>query len=112
MYLAFDLFIFYTTDLILPTSPLLSSPLLSFSFLFFGLILANQIHKQTIIYMYISIQVEGNRRQNALESTLRRHDVVAMTERRRRNLIQTNDFEGCRCSYHPTNDGCGDYPAL
>jgi hypothetical protein len=46
-----------------------------------------------------------------LERTLRRHDVVAMAERRRRNLVTTSAFEGCRCCYDPNGDG-GEYRAL
>lgn len=46
---------------------------------------------------------------------MQRHDRVATAEKRRRharNLVQTSDFEGCRCCYDPNNDGGGDYAAL
>eukprot|EP00980_Cylindrotheca_fusiformis_P027488 scaffold20690_cov113-Cylindrotheca_fusiformis.AAC.2 len=56
-------------------------------------------------------ELESNRKYNAFERTLRRHDVVAMAERRRRNLISTDDFDGCRCSYDPNSDG-GEYRSL
>jgi hypothetical protein len=56
-------------------------------------------------------EVESNRRYNALTSTLQRHDVVGMAERRRRNLVTTSGFEGCRCCYDPNSDG-GEYRAL
>eukprot|EP00525_Craspedostauros_australis_P010247 CAMPEP_0198130774 /NCGR_PEP_ID=MMETSP1442-20131203/54679_1 /TAXON_ID= /ORGANISM="Craspedostauros australis, Strain CCMP3328" /LENGTH=368 /DNA_ID=CAMNT_0043791463 /DNA_START=1 /DNA_END=1107 /DNA_ORIENTATION=- len=57
-------------------------------------------------------QVLSNRRQSAMQRTLRRHDVVAMAERRRRNLVKTPTFIGCRCSYDPSSDGGGEYKAL
>ncbi|KAG7341531.1 hypothetical protein IV203_023483 [Nitzschia inconspicua] len=56
-------------------------------------------------------EVESNRRFNALTSTLRRHDVAKLAERRRRNLIKTPEFEGCRCCLDPNADG-GEYRAL
>ena len=64
--------------------------------------------------------MESNRRYNALTTTLKRHDVAALAERKRRHLVQTPTFEGCRCCYDPTSDGGGgssgsataDYPAL
>ena len=34
-----------------------------------------------------------------------------MAERRRRNLVATQEFEGCRCCYDPNSDG-GEYHAL
>jgi hypothetical protein len=46
-----------------------------------------------------------------LENTLKRHDVIAMAEKRRRNLVKTAQFEGCRCCYDQNNDG-GEYRAL
>jgi hypothetical protein len=46
-----------------------------------------------------------------VESSLRRHDVVAMAERRRRHLVKNESFEGCRCGYDPERDG-GEYRAL
>ncbi len=55
--------------------------------------------------------MESNRRTNALTSTLRRHDIAAQAERRRRNLVKTPEFEGCRCCYDPNGDG-GEYRAL
>jgi hypothetical protein len=56
-------------------------------------------------------EIESNRKQTALESTLRRHDRVALAERRRRNLVPNLSFgDGCRCCYD-TNDG-GEYQAL
>jgi hypothetical protein len=42
--------------------------------------------------------VESNRRYNALTSTLRRHDVTMLAERRRRNIIQVSPtFIVCVC---------------
>ena len=41
--------------------------------------------------------------------------MAALAERKRRHLVQTPTFEGCRCCYDPTSDGGGsggDYPAL
>jgi hypothetical protein len=56
-------------------------------------------------------EIESNRKMNALESTLRRHDRVALAERRQRNVISKLSFgDGCRCCYD-TNDG-GEYSAL
>ena len=46
-----------------------------------------------------------------MTSTLRRHDTIAQAERRRRNLVKTSTFEGCRCCYDPNSDG-GEYHAL
>lgn len=54
---------------------------------------------------------ESIRRGNALRRTLERFDVVAEKERRRRNLVATNAFQGCRCCYDPNVDG-GEYRAL
>lgn len=48
---------------------------------------------------------------SALRSTLRRFDVVAEKERRRRHLVQTSAFDGCRCCYDPNGDG-GEYRML
>ena len=46
-----------------------------------------------------------------MEATLRRHDRIALSERRRRNVIPDLSFgSGCRCCYD-TNDG-GEYTAL
>lgn len=60
-------------------------------------------------------EVLGNRRQNALTSSLRRHDVAGLAERRRRHLVTIpngdDHDEGCRCSYNPNSDG-GEYKAL
>ena len=57
----------------------------------------------------------GNRKHNALATTLRRHDVSALAERRRRHLVTMpvgdSHHEACRCSTDPTSDG-GEYPAL
>mmetsp|Transcript_19553 Transcript_19553/g.54581 ORF Transcript_19553/g.54581 Transcript_19553/m.54581 type:complete len:433 (+) Transcript_19553:198-1496(+) len=64
-------------------------------------------------------EVVGNRKHNALVTTLRRHDVAALAERRRRHLVKMprsngnghgND-EACRCSCDPNSDG-GEYRAL
>ena len=55
--------------------------------------------------------MESNRQHNAMMTTLRRHDAVAMAERRRRNLVTTSAFTGCRCCYDPNSDG-GEYRAL
>ena len=61
--------------------------------------------------MIYNIKIETNRKQNALEATVRRHDRIALAERRRRNVITDLSFgSGCRCSYD-TNDG-GEYTAL
>lgn len=57
-------------------------------------------------------EIASNRKYNALQATLRRHDVAALAERRRRNLVSTPAFDGCRCSYDPNSDGCGEYRAL
>ena len=57
-------------------------------------------------------EIESNRYRNAINRTLQRHDVVAMKERRRRNLVTTPDnVIGCRCSLDPNSDG-GEYQAL
>jgi hypothetical protein len=63
-------------------------------------------------------EVESNRRYNAKTATLRRHDVAALAERRRRNLVQLKTTteegaaeDGCRCCYDPNSDG-GQYRAL
>jgi hypothetical protein len=37
-------------------------------------------------------QVESNRKYNALTSTLRRHDVALLAERKRRNLIKVSEL--------------------
>ncbi len=63
-------------------------------------------------------EIVSNRKQVVLESALRRHDRIALAERRRRNVIKDLNFggefgesgEGCRCCYD-TNDG-GEYRAL
>jgi hypothetical protein len=52
-----------------------------------------------------------NRRAGALRRTLQRFDVVAEKERRRRHLITTEEFDGCRCCYDPNSDG-GEYRSL
>ena len=57
-------------------------------------------------------ELEDSRKYSALRRTLQRHDVVAERERRRRNLVQASDFDGCRCLYVPRLDGGGDYRAL
>jgi len=57
-------------------------------------------------------EVEGNRSKAALDATLRRHDRIALAERRRRNVLHNLSFgSGCRCCYDPDADG-GEYPAL
>jgi len=57
-------------------------------------------------------EVEGNRSKAALDATLRRHDRIALAERRRRNVLHNLSFgSGCRCCYDPDGDG-GEYPAL
>jgi hypothetical protein len=38
--------------------------------------------------------------------------VAALAERRRRNLVTTPAFDGCRCCYDPNSDGHGEYTAL
>lgn len=56
-------------------------------------------------------EVEGNRKRSALEATLRRHDRIALAERRRQYLRNDLTFgSGCSCCYDHT-DG-GEYPAL
>jgi len=55
-------------------------------------------------------EVEGNRKYNALTSTLRRHDIAALAERRRRHLVKM-PYDACRCSCDPKSDG-GEYQAL
>eukprot|EP00536_Pseudo-nitzschia_multiseries_P001404 jgi/Psemu1/63132/estExt_Genemark1.C_180094 len=58
------------------------------------------------------INVVSNRRHNALTATLRRHDLSALAERRRRHLVRMpNHDEACRCSCDPNSDG-GEYRAL
>ncbi len=47
-----------------------------------------------------------------MQTTLKRHDVAALAERRRRNVVTTPSFDGCRCCYDPTSDGYGEYRAL
>lgn len=49
------------------------------------------------------------RKQAALRRTLQRFDVVE--QRRKRHLVQTKAFDGCRCCYDPNSDG-GEYRAL
>lgn len=57
-------------------------------------------------------EIEGNRKQNALEATLRRHDRIALAERRKRNVVGGFTFgDGCRCCYDPNLDG-GEYYEL
>jgi len=57
-------------------------------------------------------EIESNRKLNAVETTLRRHDRIALAERRRRNVIDDLKFgSGCRCCYDPNMDG-GEYIAL
>ena len=47
-----------------------------------------------------------------MESTLRRHDVTILAERRRRHLIPNLFWgDGCRCCYDPNSDG-GEYRTL
>lgn len=66
-----------------------------------------------VAYSYSTFsQIEGNRKQNAIEATLRRHDRIALAERRRRNIIDNLTFgAGCRCCYDANQDG-GEYKAL
>lgn len=54
---------------------------------------------------------ESIRLGNVLRRTLQKHDVVAEKERRRRHLVTTPAFTGCRCCYDPNSDG-GEYRAL
>lgn len=57
-------------------------------------------------------EIESNRMYNALTSTLNRHDVTQLAERRRRHVLHNLKFgSGCRCSYDPNADG-GEYRAL
>lgn len=47
-----------------------------------------------------------------MEATLRRHDRIALAERRKRNIVNGLTFgDGCRCCYDPALDG-GEYVAL
>ena len=55
---------------------------------------------------------ESEARQAVLKRTLDRFDVVAEKERRRRHLVRTDAFTGCRCCYDPAQDGTAEYPAL
>jgi hypothetical protein len=48
---------------------------------------------------------------NSIRRTLQKHDIVAEKERRRRHLVETPEFTGCRCCYDPNSDG-GEYRAL
>ncbi len=78
----------------------------------------------------ISTQIESNRKQSAVEKTLRAHDRVAQAENERRqfnnntigggnsalfksfNLVHGLSFgSGCRCCYDPNADG-GEYDLL
>ena len=57
-------------------------------------------------------EIESNRKYNALTSSLSRHDVTLLAERRRRHVLHNLPFgSGCRCSYDPNADG-GEYRAL
>eukprot|EP00985_Skeletonema_marinoi_P027377 scaffold22381_cov139-Skeletonema_marinoi.AAC.5 len=71
-------------------------------------------------------EIETNRKQSAVEKTLRAHDRVAQAENERRqfhsggaggafrsfNLVHGLSFgSGCRCCYDPNTDG-GDYELL
>mmetsp|Transcript_10239 Transcript_10239/g.19182 ORF Transcript_10239/g.19182 Transcript_10239/m.19182 type:complete len:405 (-) Transcript_10239:867-2081(-) len=56
-------------------------------------------------------EMESNAKQNALMTTLRRHDRIALAERRRRNVLNLSFGSGCRCCYDPNQDG-GEYDAL
>lgn len=38
--------------------------------------------------------------------------MAALAERKRRNLVKTPAFDGCRCCYDPNSDGQGEYRAL
>ena len=47
-----------------------------------------------------------------METTLQRHDVTILAERRRRHLIPNLSWgDGCRCCYDPNSDG-GEYFTL
>ena len=57
-------------------------------------------------------QMEQNRRQTAITTTLRRFDRIALAERRRRHVISNLTFgDGCQCCYDAEKDG-GEYYAL
>lgn len=57
-------------------------------------------------------EIESNRMYNALSTTLNRHDVTVLAERRRRHVLDNLKFgKGCRCVYDPDADG-GEYRAL
>lgn len=60
----------------------------------------------------VFVKIESNRIRSSLETTLKRHDVTIMAERRKRHVL-TNLFwgDGCRCSYDPNSDG-GEYRTL
>ncbi len=86
-----------------------------FTFLIIPLIFFTQ-NDNSLPLMFIKLRtdyqkIEDNRKRNALETTLRRHDRIALAERRRRHLIKDLSFgEACRCC-HDQNDG-GEYTAL
>jgi hypothetical protein len=75
--------------------------------------------------MSLSSKIESNRKQTALETTLRAHDRVAQAETRRQQLSLRSDYtyktfnlinglsfgSGCRCCYDPNGDG-GEYELL
>ena len=54
---------------------------------------------------------ELRRKGNTIQRALRRFDVTTERERRRRNVVQTSAFDGCRCCYDPNSDG-GEYRTL
>jgi hypothetical protein len=65
-------------------------------------------------------EIEENRKWNAIQATLKRHDRIARRERMRRNAVQLltcDNFGGfsnmdvCRCMFDPGQDG-GEYEAL
>ena len=56
-------------------------------------------------------EIESNRQFNAVQSAVRRHDRIAWMERLRRNAVQLDFGQGCRCSFDPSQDG-GEYGTL
>lgn len=55
--------------------------------------------------------MESKLEHNALMTTLRRHDRIALAERRRKHVLNLSFGSGCRCCYDPNQDG-GEYDAL
>jgi len=57
-------------------------------------------------------EIVSNRKQEVVEKAIRKHDRIAIAERRRRHVLDGLSWgDGCRCCYDPANDG-GEYIAL